>query len=70
MVDPNRPQGINRLLAPVTESTEELALKQIDQHIPRPRNSWILYRQAMSKVLSKQHPGTNASELCKPQRPL
>lgn len=33
-------------------------------HIPRPRNSWILYRQFKSRELRKDHPGITASELC------
>ena len=65
MIDPNREQGLSRLLQPSTESQEDARRKTADEHIPRPRNSWILYRQAMSKELSKQHPGTTASELCK-----
>ncbi|EFZ01123.2 MATA HMG-box domain protein [Metarhizium robertsii] len=32
-------------------------------HIPRPRNSWILYRQFKSRELRKDHPGITASEL-------
>ncbi|KJZ79324.1 hypothetical protein HIM_01475 [Hirsutella minnesotensis 3608] len=32
-------------------------------HIPRPRNSWILFRQQVAKRLRLQHPGITASEL-------
>ncbi|KAG6004703.1 hypothetical protein E4U21_000858 [Claviceps maximensis] len=32
-------------------------------HIPRPRNSWILYRQYKSRELRKDHSGITASEL-------
>ncbi|KAG5946831.1 hypothetical protein E4U53_006513 [Claviceps sorghi] len=32
-------------------------------HIPRPRNSWILYRQFKSRELRKDHSGITASEL-------
>jgi hypothetical protein len=35
-----------------------------DKHIPRPPNSWILYRQAKSRELSREFPGITASELC------
>lgn len=38
--------------------------QQIEHHIPRPPNSWILYRQAKSKEMSKKSPGMTASELC------
>ncbi|KEY65855.1 hypothetical protein S7711_05861 [Stachybotrys chartarum IBT 7711] len=32
-------------------------------HIPRPRNSWILFRQEKSKALKAEHQGITASEL-------
>ncbi|PHH90959.1 hypothetical protein CDD83_2087 [Cordyceps sp. RAO-2017] len=32
-------------------------------HIPRPRNSWILYRQYKAAQIQQQYPGITASEL-------
>ena len=39
--------------------------KSDSAHIPRPPNRWILYRQAMSKVVSADNRGLKAGEICK-----
>ncbi|KJK95428.1 hypothetical protein H633G_00719 [Metarhizium anisopliae BRIP 53284] len=61
------PQGL-LLTRPITEyyfSHVAKAAQPEDSssHIPRPRNSWILYRQFKSRELRKDHPGITASEL-------
>ncbi|KAL6836225.1 MAT1-1-3 [Trichoderma sp. SZMC 28015] len=49
------------------KSEPKLNLPSNDQHeakrIPRPRNSWILYRQFFSAEFTKCYPGITASEL-------
>ncbi|KAG6119909.1 hypothetical protein E4U14_004571 [Claviceps sp. LM454 group G7] len=43
--------------------TDVAETEDTSSHIPRPKNSWILYRQHKSRELRKDHPGITASEL-------
>nr|BAD72606.2 MAT1-1-3 [Ephelis japonica] len=43
--------------------TNVVETEETSNHIPRPRNSWILYRQFKSRELRKDHQGITASEL-------
>ncbi|KAG5929559.1 hypothetical protein E4U42_005483 [Claviceps africana] len=43
--------------------TSAVEAEDTASHIPRPRNSWILYRQFKSRELRKDHSGITASEL-------
>nr|ALI93547.1 MAT1-1-3 [Hypocrella siamensis] len=42
---------------------KEIVDEESPHRIPRPRNSWILYRQSKSRDLREKHPGSTASEL-------
>lgn len=66
-IPPPPPPGLMPEAALVLgESVEQQELNE--PRIPRPPNSWILYRQAKSRELSGadgQYAGMTASELCK-----
>nr|QDH06185.1 mating type A-1-3 HMG1/2 [Epichloe sp.]QDH06189.1 mating type A-1-3 HMG1/2 [Epichloe sp.]QDH06203.1 mating type A-1-3 HMG1/2 [Epichloe coenophiala]QDH06209.1 mating type A-1-3 HMG1/2 [Epichloe coenophiala]QDH83280.1 mating type A-1-3 HMG1/2 [Epichloe sp.] len=47
----------------VPADTSVVESEDTSSHIPRPRNSWILYRQFKSRELRKDHSGITASEL-------
>nr|CAQ42991.1 mating type protein [Hapsidospora chrysogena] len=49
--------------APGTIVDNSASTDQEGKHIPRPPNSWILFRQAKSKELINEYPRATASEL-------
>ncbi|KAL6917537.1 hypothetical protein ACHAPO_000646 [Fusarium lateritium] len=48
---------------PAKVSEEDPAVSEGGQRIPRPRNSWMLYRQAKSQQIIAEHEGLTAGEL-------
>ncbi|EKJ71585.1 hypothetical protein NXS19_005720 [Fusarium pseudograminearum] len=48
---------------PVTVSASDPTIGEGGKRIPRPRNSWMLYRQAKSQQIIAQHEGLTAGEL-------
>lgn len=46
------------------EKQQEQVSEGSEARIRRPRNSWILYRQEMSKVITAENPGITAAEVC------
>lgn len=46
------------------EKQEEPVSDESEARIPRPRNSWILYRQEKSKAIVAENPGITAAEVC------
>ncbi|MBE3042632.1 hypothetical protein IMZ48_08655 [Candidatus Bathyarchaeota archaeon] len=34
------------------------------EHVPRPRNKWILYRQEKSRDMLRENPSLSAGEIC------
>ena len=51
--------------AEADEMEVEETAAEMRTHIPRPKNSWILYRQAKSKEIMEQQPGITAAGVCK-----